>query len=219
MVSVEDCKPQINHSVAIEMESLQTSAETAVNGVASDSNNKKIRQPINGQTIDTKIVNTLECYSMQPKKETVSLDNIQEVAMETKSPKTNNIEQNYISLLGNTGSQNSNLLSTENTTCTDLNVANFIQSDVNDKLGAGEEFLTLTSASDFTPITSEDSLENDISNTTNLNPALSSSQNGENSSLGTTSLPQIEDQIQAALRASQISFEGMYSIYSESYLN
>lgn len=207
VVSVEDCKPQINHSVAIEMESLQTSAETAVNGVASDSNNKKIRQPINGQTIDTKIVNTLECYSMQPKKETVSLDNIQEVAMETKSPKTNNIEQNYISLLGNTGSQNSNLLSAENTTCTDLNVANFIQSDVNDKLGAGEEFLTLTSASDFTPITSEDSLENDISNTTDLNPALSSSQNGENSSLGTTSLPQIEDQIQAALRASQISFE------------
>lgn len=213
MVSVEDCKSQINHSVAIKTESLQTSAETAVNGSTSDSNNKKTRQPISGQNIDTKTVNTLECYSMQPKIETVSLNNIQSDAMETKLNKTttNNIEQNYISLLGNTGSQNSNLLSTENKTCTDLNIANFIQSDVSNKLGAGEEFLTLTSASDFTPITSEDSLENDIS-TTNLNPALSSSQNGENNSLGTTSIPQIEDQIQAALRASQISFEGRYSI-------
>jgi hypothetical protein len=61
VVSVEDCKSQINHSVAIKTESLQTSAETAVNGSTSDSNNKKTRQPISGQNIDQSINNSDAC--------------------------------------------------------------------------------------------------------------------------------------------------------------
>ncbi|XP_076094611.1 uncharacterized protein LOC143065128 [Mytilus galloprovincialis] len=200
-VTVKDCNTKLNRSTKqpvladtkTQMKSITNNQEIIPEPDASihATNGKKNFNNEIGQKISipgTNENNTMECFSTQPVIDTNLLDNYQSIG--TDMEENNDLVHNY---------ESHDNLSANTNTCNDVA---FIHSEPTKS--TGEVFTA--SASDYTSITSEDSSEeNDIANGTSLLDEPNSIQNN----LGSTrlnTLPQ-EDQIQAALRASQICFE------------
>lgn len=203
MLTIRSCS-EIPKSTVINQHDIKDDTKQVMNAIQNDSGDHTLE--------DTAMTETGSMVSKQEEQ----YDMTKPTEIHVNEQSSIRTSENMVSVVSDRNHDGCTLIDGRNSNSVD---SNFIQSDVNKASSGADDMMGLTSASDFTPVTSEDSMENDISGGQNYNAEENNSErtsrqnfstglNSEGSVLGNSGFVNGEDQIQAALRASHITFEG-----------